>query len=172
MVPALRFDDGLGQHPDSVELAMPGQWDRPHYTNFEYPFEVDPRSCGTTHGCYRVGFEVPGLVQGQGRAKVWRRGLCLLLLAERVPAGLRQDSKLPSEFDASSPAPRRRQRACGPVLADGTYLEDQDHWWLSGIFRGSRCTQSQHPRSSTTASAPHSISTNRGPEVGVMRWTW
>jgi len=52
-----------------------------------------------------------------------------------------QDSRLPAEFEITEYC-----HPCGSeknnVLAiqvfrwsDGSYLEDQDHWWLSGIHR-------------------------------------
>ena len=52
--------------------------------------------------------------------------------------GYSQDSRLPAEFDVT-----HALRVDGDnqlhvqVLrwCDGSYLEDQDHWWLSGIHR-------------------------------------
>lgn len=52
--------------------------------------------------------------------------------------GYSQDSRLPAEFDVT-----KHLNVGGANLValqvmkwcDGTYLEDQDHWWLSGIYR-------------------------------------
>ena len=119
-----------------------GQWDRPHYTNFEYPFEVDPPRVPRDNptGCYRVGFEVP---------RGWSKGRVVLRFGGVDSAfycwlngsllGYAQDSKLPSEFDASAALRHDGANVLAVLVlkwCDGTYLEDQDHWWLSGIFRG------------------------------------
>ncbi|WP_318838439.1 sugar-binding domain-containing protein, partial [Pseudoalteromonas arctica] len=48
-----------------------------------------------------------------------------------------QDSRLPSEFDLSELLVAGTNRIAVMVIrwSDGSYLEDQDMWWLSGIFR-------------------------------------
>ena len=54
------------------------------------------------------------------------------------PVGYSQDSKLPSEFDVTDfIKPGKNLIALEVVrFADTTYLEDQDYWYLSGIYRG------------------------------------
>ena len=51
--------------------------------------------------------------------------------------GYSQDSRLPAEFDLSGLLKTGANRIAVMVLrwSDGSYLEDQDMWWLSGIFR-------------------------------------
>ena len=51
--------------------------------------------------------------------------------------GYGQDSRLPSEFDLSDYLLRGENRLAVMVLrwSDGSYLEDQDMWRMSGIFR-------------------------------------
>lgn len=128
-------------------LAVPAHWQlkgygHPSYTNTRYPFPVDPPFVPNENptGDYRRTFEVPsywkatdGIVlrfEGvDSCAKVWLNG---------VELGVIAGSRLPAEFDVSE-AIRRE----GPNLlavrvhqwSSGTYLEDQDMWWLSGIFR-------------------------------------
>ncbi|MCC4821235.1 hypothetical protein LMH81_32455, partial [Vibrio lentus] len=48
-----------------------------------------------------------------------------------------QDSRLPAEFDVSEYLQVGENTLAVMVLrwSDGSYLEDQDMWWLSGIFR-------------------------------------
>ena len=49
-----------------------------------------------------------------------------------------QDSRLPSEFDITNQCrPGKDNLLAVQVMrwSDGSYLEDQDHWWLSGIHR-------------------------------------
>ena len=51
--------------------------------------------------------------------------------------GYSQDSRLPSEFDLSPFLIEGENNISVMVIrwSDGSYLEDQDMWWLSGIFR-------------------------------------
>ena len=65
-----------------------------------------------------------------------RDGRQVWINGERV--GMGKDSRTPVEFDIS-----RFLKPGENLLAvenfrwcDGSYLEDQDMWWLSGIFRG------------------------------------
>ena len=53
------------------------------------------------------------------------------------PVGYSQGSRLPSEFDVTNVARAGRNVLAVEVYqwSDGSYLEDQDMWWLSGIFR-------------------------------------
>ena len=52
-------------------------------------------------------------------------------------AGMSKGSRNPAEFDITDIAQVGLNRITVQVLqwSDGTYLEDQDMWWLSGIFR-------------------------------------
>ena len=51
--------------------------------------------------------------------------------------GYSQGSRLPAEFDVTSMVCPGRNVLAVTVYqwSDGSYLEDQDMWWLSGIFR-------------------------------------
>ncbi|POB70951.1 beta-galactosidase, partial [Vibrio vulnificus] len=51
--------------------------------------------------------------------------------------GYSQDSRLPAEFDLTSHLVAGKNTLAVMVMrwCDGSYLEDQDMWWLSGIFR-------------------------------------
>ena len=53
------------------------------------------------------------------------------------PVGYSQGSRLPAEFDVRSWPGRAVTCLAAAVYqwSDGSYLEDQDMWWLSGIFR-------------------------------------
>jgi beta-galactosidase len=115
---------------------MLGTEEGPLYTNTAYPIPLDPPRVPTENptGDYRLVFDVPGdwsraVLRFQGVdscAKVWLNGEEL---------GWSMGSRLPFEFDAPV-------RPGSNVLAvrvhrwsSGTYLEDQDMWWLPGIFR-------------------------------------
>jgi beta-galactosidase len=90
-------------------------------------------------GDYRRHFELPDAWRGRriilrfegidSCAKVWLNG---------AEVGVTSGSRLPVEFDVSDLV----NYDAGNVLAvrvhqwsSGSYLEDQDMWWLSGIFR-------------------------------------
>ena len=53
--------------------------------------------------------------------------------------GYSQDSRLQAEFDATAALLRNGEENTLAVqviqFCDGSYLEDQDQWWLSGIYR-------------------------------------
>jgi beta-galactosidase/evolved beta-galactosidase subunit alpha len=126
-------------------IPVPCSWQmkghgRPHYTNVIYPFPVDPPHVPTENptGCYRRTFELPD---------AWK-GMNLVLRFDGVDsyfetwvngrfAGSGKGSRLPSEFDITAFAKPGVNTVAVRVLqwSDASYLEDQDMWWLSGIFR-------------------------------------
>ena len=127
------------------ELPVPSNWQmyghgRPHYTNVRYPFAIDPPHIPSENptGTYRRRFHMPA---------EWR-GRRLILRFDGVDSafevslnghwvGFSKGSRIPAEFDVTE-----HTRAGENLLAvrvyqwsDGSYIEDQDMWWLSGIFR-------------------------------------
>ncbi|QTN31518.1 DUF4981 domain-containing protein [Akkermansiaceae bacterium] len=145
------FDDsawGTIPVPSNVELHGHGT---PIYTNIVYPFKKDPpRVMGeppadfTTYAernpvsSYRRTFELPDDWKGRHTFIVFNgvsSAFYLWVNGEKV--GYSQDSRTPAEFDIT-----RFLKPGENVLAvevyrysDGSYLEDQDFWRLSGIFR-------------------------------------
>jgi len=128
-------------------LAVPSHWQlhgrgAPAYTNVAYPFPVDPPRVPTENptGQYRVRFRLPGgwdaertVLRFEGAdsfLQVWLNGREL---------GSSSGSRLPVELDATAAlAPAGRDNLLAvrvPQWSAGSYLEDQDMWWLSGIFR-------------------------------------
>ena len=136
------FDDS-----DWDTIPVPSNWqtqgyDIPYYTDNQLPFPLDelPRVPANDNptGVYRLLFDRP-------RGWEMRRILLTLHGADSafhvwlngVPIGFNKDSRLPAEFDLTSV-----MRAQDNLLAvrvyrwsDGTYVENQDMWRLSGIFR-------------------------------------
>ncbi|MGE5549544.1 MAG: glycoside hydrolase family 2 TIM barrel-domain containing protein [Bacteroidota bacterium] len=126
-------------------LPVPSNWQmhgygRPVYTNVDYPHPMDPPFVPDANptGLYRTVFRAPAewadrrvfvVFEGVNSAfNLWVNGRF---------AGYSQGSHLPSEFDLTDCL-----RAGDNLLAvqvfqwsDGSYLEDQDMWRLSGIFR-------------------------------------
>ncbi|MFW6381201.1 MAG: glycoside hydrolase family 2 TIM barrel-domain containing protein [Bacillota bacterium] len=127
------------------QIRVPSNWQlegygQPHYTNVQYPFPVDPPYVPDDNptGCYLRQFyiseswqerEVFLRFEGVDSAfYVWING-------QKV--GYSQGSRLPAEFRITPYLSSGNNRIAVQVMkwSDGSYLEDQDMWWLSGIFR-------------------------------------
>ncbi|WP_136607943.1 beta-galactosidase subunit alpha [Paenibacillus dokdonensis] len=127
------------------KLEVPGHWQlqgygKPHYTDLYYPFPVDPPHVPSDNptGCYRRSFHIPA--EWAERQIVLRfEGVdsAFHLWVNGQEAGFSQGSRLPSEFDITSLIREGSNQLSVKVYqwSDGSYLEDQDMWWLSGIFR-------------------------------------
>lgn len=116
--------------------SMLGTAEGPIYTNTAYPIPLDPPFVSEQNptGDYRLEFDVPAdfgaaVLRFQGVdscAKVWLNGEEL---------GWSTGSRLPFEFDAPVRAGLNVLAVRVHRWSAGTYLEDQDMWWLPGIFR-------------------------------------
>ena len=137
-------------------IQVPGNWQMqgfglPIYTNMAYPFRSDPPRVTSepqrsfysySHrnpvGSYCTTFNVPETWLNKevfinfGGVKsafyIWLNG-------EKV--GYSQGSMTPAEFDLTSYIKPGENKLAVEVYrwSDGSYLEDQDMWRLSGIFR-------------------------------------
>jgi hypothetical protein len=83
--------------------------------------------------------------------------------------GYGQDSRLPSEFDLSDYLQHGENRLAVMVLrwSDGSYLEDQDMWRMSGIFATYLCCISPQRKFATCALIPGLTTTSAAP-----CWQW
>lgn len=116
--------------------SVRGTAEGPLYTNTALPVPLDPPRVPTENptGDYRLVFDVPGdwsraVLRFQGVdscAKVWLNGEEL---------GHSTGSRLPFEFDAPVVPGTNVLAVRVHRWSSGTYLEDQDMWWLPGIFR-------------------------------------
>ncbi len=134
------------EQPDFEDtIEVPGNWqmqgfDHPIYTNVKYPFPVDPPRVPDDNptGCYRREFELPENWHG-GQTRIVFAGVnnAFYLFCNDQWVGYSQDSRLPAEFDLTEFLRPGGNRIDVIVLrwSDGSYLEDQDMWWLSGIYR-------------------------------------
>jgi beta-galactosidase/evolved beta-galactosidase subunit alpha len=129
-------------------IPVPGCWQmtgygHPHYTNVQYPFPVDPPRVPSENptGSYRTGFSLPAEWM-QRRAVLRFDGVDSFFRAwvNGKPAGMSKGSRLPAEFDVTGLVHAGANTLAVQVLqwSDGSYIEDQDMWWLSGIFRSVR----------------------------------
>jgi len=136
-------DAAWGNMPVPASWQMHG-FDVPIYTNIIYPFPQDASKAPAPPyefnpvGSYRLHFTVP---------PAWK-GRQILLHFDGVDSafyawvnghkiGYSEDSRTPAEFDITA-----HLKAGSNLLAvevyrfgDGAYLEDQDMWRMSGIFR-------------------------------------
>jgi beta-galactosidase len=133
------------QDSDWANIPVPSNWERkgfgiPIYTNITYPFPRNPPFVGKDNpvGTYRKTFTVPANWDGRevllhfgsitGYAKIYLNG-------EMV--GMSKVSKSPAEFDITKKLKKGNNLLAVQVFRwhDGSYLEDQDFWRISGIER-------------------------------------
>lgn len=134
--------------PGCVELFGYGT---PLYVNYVYPFKVDPpRVMGepptdwtffadrNPTSSYRSWVDVPkDWTKQRVYLHVGAAGSCLKVWVNGQCIGYSEDSRLAAEFDISAALHPGKNLIALQVLrvSDGSYLEDQDIWRLSGIFR-------------------------------------
>jgi beta-galactosidase len=127
-------------------LPVPSHWQlhgygAPAYTNIVYPFPLDaPRVPDENPtGDYRHTFRLPAGWPGgravlrfagaDSAARVWLNG---------VELGRTAGSRLTTEFDVTDALRGDGDNVIAVRVVQwsaGSYVEDQDMWWLSGIFR-------------------------------------
>ncbi|TDW44634.1 beta-galactosidase [Flavobacterium sp. 270] len=128
------------------ELQVPSNWELngygiPIYTNITYPFERNPPFINHSDnpvGSYKKDFVLPDnwknrhvylhFEAGTSAMYIWVNG-------EKV--GYTENTKSPAEFDISKYLKPGKNDLAVEVYrwSDGSYLEDQDFWRLSGIDR-------------------------------------
>ncbi len=127
------------------DIVVPSNWQmkgygNPHYTNINYPIPVNPPFVPSENptGCYIREFEIDESWQDR-RIMLKFDGVdsFMYVWINGQLAGMSKGSRNPAEFDITDIAQVGLNRITVQVLqwSDGTYLEDQDMWWLSGIFR-------------------------------------
>jgi beta-galactosidase len=122
-----------------TDIAGAAPYGKPAYLNVRYPFSVDvpylPDANPT--GEYVRTFTLP---DGFGDRAVLRfEGVesCFAVWVNGVHLGDAKGSRLPHEFDASAALRPGTNTVAVRVhqYSSGSYLEDQDYWRVSGIFR-------------------------------------
>ncbi|NUR30690.1 MAG: DUF4981 domain-containing protein [Catenulispora sp.] len=134
------FDDAAWDR-----LPVPSHWQlhgygKPAYLNIDYPIPLDPPFAPDDNptGDYRRAFDLPpawdgtpAVVRFEGVdscARVWLNG---------VELGVSRGSRLAVEFDVTDALRPGRNVLAVRVhqYSSGSYLEDQDTWRISGIYR-------------------------------------
>lgn len=131
-----------------ADVAVPGMWQLqgfgrgPHYTNVQFPFFVDPPYPPYTDnetGSYLTRFQVPKeLEDHQLRLRFEGVDSGFHVYVNGKEVGYSQGARNPSEFDVTSFVKLGQDNSLAVRVyqfTDGSYIEDQDQWWLSGIFR-------------------------------------
>ena len=154
---------------DWDEIPVPSNWQMQGYgtalyTNATYPFRKDPPNVmGTppTHftnfdarnpvGSYRRTFNIPSDWEDR-QIFIHFDGVdsAFYLWVNGQKVGYSQDSRTPAEFDITEYVQKGKNTVAAEVYryCDGSYLEDQDFWRLSGIYRNVylQTTPKQHIR--------------------------
>ncbi|MBF4605080.1 glycoside hydrolase family 2 TIM barrel-domain containing protein [Curtobacterium sp. VKM Ac-2884] len=143
---AFATDAAVEDDPAWGELPVPSHWvlhghGSPSYTNLQYPFPIDPPHPPDENptGDHRRTFELPASFAAAGRVllrfdgveshfRVWLNGTLV---------GWSTGSRLATEFDVTQLLRPGSNDLAVRVhqWSAASYLEDQDQWWLPGIFR-------------------------------------
>ncbi|MDV2875173.1 beta-galactosidase [Phytobacter diazotrophicus] len=132
--------------PGSRSTPVPSNWqmegyDIPIYSNVRYPIATTPPRVPEENptGCYSLLFNVDAHWLDEGQTQVIFDGVnsAFHLWCNGEWVGYSQDSRLPAAFDLSPYLHTGENRLCVMVMrwSAGTWLEDQDMWRMSGIFR-------------------------------------
>jgi beta-galactosidase len=131
---------------DWDDTNVPSNWqmkgyDPPIYSNITYPFKKDPPKIPhevNTVGSYKRSFKIPD---------EWKDKVIFLhfgavssffyVWVNEQLVGFSKDSKTPAEFDITKYILKGNNTLSVEVYrwCDGSYLEDQDFWRMSGIQR-------------------------------------
>nr|WP_294927724.1 glycoside hydrolase family 2 TIM barrel-domain containing protein [uncultured Flavobacterium sp.] len=128
------------------EISVPSNWELqgygiPIYTNITYPFVKNPpfiNHADNPVGSYRRTFELPENWKGRRVYLHFEGGTSAMYIwvnGEKV--GYSENTKSPAEFDITNYVKAGKNQIAVEVYrwSDGSYLEDQDFWRLSGIDR-------------------------------------
>ena len=129
------------------KLPVPGAWQiggygRANYVNIDYPFPYDPPRVpdDAPIGLYRREFTVPAVwEEDQRRILLCFDGVdsAFTVYVNGIEAGFSKAAHMGAEFDITNLVQSGSNLLAVEVygLSDGSYLEDQDKWRMSGILR-------------------------------------
>ena len=128
-------------------MPVPGNWEingygMPIYTNVTYPFPKNPPFIphdDNPTGCYRHSFDIPAEWEGRRVVLHFESGLAAMYVwVNGIEVGYSEGTKTAVEFDITDMVHSGSNMLAvkGLRWADGSYLEDQDFWRLSGFDRG------------------------------------
>ena len=130
--------------PGNIELQLDGEgkpFGIPVYTNMHNEFASNPPYAPTEFnptGCYVRDFDVPDSWRGRHvfvKFGAVKSAIYLYINGHKV--GYSEDSKTPAEWEITQYVHPGQNRLAAEVIrfSDGSYLECQDMWRMSGITR-------------------------------------
>ena len=131
---------------DETTIRIPAHWDwnscaSPIYTNSNMPADFPEQPCVPEEnptGIYRREFSIPA---------AWKKRRVILHVGGAESylevflngsfVGMGKDTRLESEFELTPFLKSGRNQLVFKVIrwSDSSFIEDQDQWWLSGIYR-------------------------------------
>ncbi|HCB0595774.1 TPA: beta-galactosidase [Klebsiella quasipneumoniae subsp. similipneumoniae] len=143
--------------PGSRGTPVPSNWqmegyDAPIYTNVRYPIDTIPPRVPEDNptGCYSLHVAIDDAWRTDGQTQIIFDGVnsAFHLWCNGAWVGYSQDSRLPAAFDLSPFLRPGDNRLCVMVMrwSAGSWLEDQDMWRMSGIFRSVWLLNKPHQR--------------------------
>ena len=144
-VPSQFYKHNVDSIIDYNDIIVPSNWQmkgygKPIYTNIKHPFNVNPPFINedtNETGCYFKTFDLPDLSKNKVYTLKFhgvQSAFYCWLNDEFV--GYHEGSMLPAEFEISKLLKTNNKLAVMVIRwSDASYVEDQDFWRLSGIFR-------------------------------------
>ena len=131
---------------DWTTIKVPGNWemqgfDVPIYVNVQYPHEATPPTMQKHYnpvGSYKRSFTIPENWKGQDIIlHLGAVSSAMYVWVNEQMVGYSEDSKTPAEFNITKYLKKGNNSLAIEVYrwSDGSYLEDQDFWRMSGITR-------------------------------------
>ncbi|MBS7256375.1 glycoside hydrolase family 2 TIM barrel-domain containing protein [Flavobacterium branchiicola] len=128
------------------EITVPSNWELmgygiPIYSNIIYPFVKNPPFIAHSDnpvGSYKRTFELPQNWKGRRVYVHFEAGTSAMYIwVNGQKVGYSENTKSPAEFDLTPYVKAGKNQIAVQVYrwSDGSYLEDQDFWRLSGIDR-------------------------------------
>lgn len=135
---------GFESSNPSGSIEVPGHWQlqgygQPQYTNVVYPFPACPPHVPDDNptGTYKRLFSVPACWEQDAELRLRFDGVdsAYHVFVNGSLVGYAQGSRNAAEFDVTKVARRQQPNELVVVVyqwSDGSYIEGQDQWWLSG----------------------------------------
>ena len=129
---------------EADRIKVPGNWQmqgygKPHYTNIHYPFPIDVPNTFTDipTGVYRKYFYVNKKERRDFFLRFEGVDNCFQLFLNGTLVGFSKGSRNAAEFNITRELCEGENELVVQVFqwSDSTYIEDQDMWWMSGIYR-------------------------------------
>ncbi len=156
--PSQVLPEDLAPHAEWKEtkkIPVPSNWtmqdtgDSPWYTNVRMPFDTPPPLVPEENptGLYRREFTLPPDWEKR-RTVLQFEGVesAFFVFINGQEAGFSKDSRTSAAFDITSLVTPGENTLTVVVLrwSDGSFLEDQDHWWMAGIYRNVSLYSTDH----------------------------